>query len=270
MRRPTTAGSGSRPPASRAPTGPTRRGRRCRGGSPAALWPVWESALLVSHPPRTRATKTGTCIRGAHSISACRASSPIFSVSRLLLRGLIALASPSSYGTSCVSMPMLWRCTTTVPLDLFLAGWGRCGRCDGTPDASSLPEEAGLMSGSSASGGGAGTACVGAGRADVASVAAVSCWREAAAMLVRAEACSEGRRGGGVCQAGACARTGGIWQRMYADWNRARVSRLAGRGCHVRLGRRGTVGRDGEASSLVLAPAMWAPDANQHCCPRRC
>lgn len=60
-----------------------------------------------------------------HSISACRASCPIFSISSLLRRGLMVLASPSSYSSSLSSTFGLSRGIMIVPLDFLLPSRGR-------------------------------------------------------------------------------------------------------------------------------------------------
>lgn len=58
------------------------------------------------------------------SINASRASWPIFSISSLLLRGLIVLASPSSYSSSFNSTCGLSRGIMMVPLDFRLPSFG--------------------------------------------------------------------------------------------------------------------------------------------------
>ena len=60
-----------------------------------------------------------------HSIKAWRASWPILSISSLLLRGLMVLASPSSYSSSLSSTWGLSRGIMMVPLDLRLPRRGR-------------------------------------------------------------------------------------------------------------------------------------------------
>lgn len=62
-----------------------------------------------------------------YSISACRASVPIFSISSLLRRGLMVLASPSSYSSSLSSTCSLSRGIMMVPLDFLLPRRGRPG-----------------------------------------------------------------------------------------------------------------------------------------------
>jgi hypothetical protein len=59
-----------------------------------------------------------------YSINASRASWPIFSISSLLLRGLIVLASPSSYSSSFNSTCALSRGIMMVPLDFRLPSFG--------------------------------------------------------------------------------------------------------------------------------------------------
>lgn len=59
-----------------------------------------------------------------YSINASRASWPIFSISSLLLRGLIVLASPSSYSSSFNSTCGLSRGIIMVPLDFRLPSFG--------------------------------------------------------------------------------------------------------------------------------------------------
>lgn len=77
-----------------------------------------------------------------HNMSACRASWPIFSISSLLRRGLMVLASPSSYSSSLSSMLGLSRGIMMVPLDFLLPRRGRGCRA-GSPFAwsCSLTEE---------------------------------------------------------------------------------------------------------------------------------
>jgi hypothetical protein len=61
-----------------------------------------------------------------HSIKAWRASWPIFSISSLLRRGLMVLASLSSYSSSLSSTWGLSRGIMMVPLDFLLPRRGRC------------------------------------------------------------------------------------------------------------------------------------------------
>lgn len=93
-------------------------------------------------PVATHADAKGSRWVGTHSIKACRASWPIFSISSLLRRGLMVLASPSSYSSSLSSMLGLSRGIMMVPLDLRLPRRGR-GCSDGSPLAwsCSLTEE---------------------------------------------------------------------------------------------------------------------------------
>jgi hypothetical protein len=78
---------------------------------------------------------------GTHSISAWRASWPIFSISSLLRRGLMVRASPSSYSSSLSSMLGLSRGIMMVPLDLRLPRRGRCSVGSALVWSCSLTEE---------------------------------------------------------------------------------------------------------------------------------
>lgn len=70
------------------------------------------------------------CLEATYSIKAWRASWPIFSISSLLRRGLMVLASPSSYSSSLSSTWGLSRGMMMVPLDFLLP---RRGRMAGSP-----------------------------------------------------------------------------------------------------------------------------------------
>lgn len=91
----------------------------CRAHLPSRTDVIDECALDEKVQQRQ---ETGAA---THSISVCRASWPIFSISSLLRRGLIVLASPSSYSSSLSSTWGLSRGIIIVPLDFRLPRRGR-------------------------------------------------------------------------------------------------------------------------------------------------